>query len=168
MASVDGILAGINEQEMEKFQNIYFPLLEQIQSGMGSRRADYVSASDESVEDTADLYYQTQRINDEVTGQLATSEQTEASNRAKSLGLTSTRNQGANSAVDTADSVNKSVASGLLNVQTNLANSAISDASSASGLASSRTVQNANAKQAADAQNQQTAGMALAAIAMMM
>lgn len=168
MANPKSILTGINQEEMDNFNEVYMPLLDDLQQSMTTRAADYVKASDASVEDTSDLYYQTQRINDEVTGQLATDEQTAAQNRAKSLGLTAARNQGANTAVDTAESVNKSIASGILNMQTNLTNSAISDASSASGLASSRSIQNANAKQAADAQNQQTAGMALAAIAMMM
>lgn len=168
MANPNLILSGINQSEMDKFNDIYMPLFEQMQSGMATRRSDYVTASDKSVQDTTDLYYQTMRLNDEVTGQAATSEQTAAQNRAKSLGATTARNQGANSAIDTADEVNKSIATGLLNVQTNLTNSAISDASAASGLATSRGIQNANAQQAQDAQNQQTAGLALAAIAMMM
>lgn len=167
MADPESILTGLNQQEMDNFNNTYLPLLQNLQESMTTRRSDYVSASDDSAQDTSDLYYQTQRINDEVTGQAATSEQSAASNRAKSLGLTSARNSGANAAIDTADSVNKSIASGLLNIQTNLTNSAISDASSAAGLSSTRSVQNANAKQAATAQNQQLAGMGLAAIAML-
>lgn len=168
MATPDSILTGINQSEMDKFNSIYMPLFQSMQDSMATRRSDYVSASDQSVQDTANLYFQTQQLNNEVTGQSATAEQTSAQNRAKSLGLTSAINEGANKAVDTADSVNKSIATGLLNLQTNLTNAAVSDASSASGLATSRGIQNANAQQAQDAQNQQTAGMALAAIAMMM
>lgn len=168
MADPQDILVNINQQELDKFNNTYMPLLLQMQDSMSTRSADYVNASDESVKDTQDLYYNQMQLNNEITGQQATTQQTGAAGRAASLGSTSAYNAGANDAVDTAEDVNKNVALGVLNTQTNLTNQALSDASSASGLASSRAVQNANAKQAQAAQNQQAIGMAAMTAMMMM
>lgn len=168
MADPQDILVNINQEELDKFNNTYMPLLLQMQDSMTTRASDYVNASDESVKDTKDLYYNQMRLNNEITGQQATTEQTASAGRAASLGSTSAYNAGANDAVDTAEDVNKNVALGLLNTQTNLTNQSIADASSASGLASSRAVQNANAEQAQSAQNQQAIGMAAMAAMMMM
>lgn len=159
MSNPKEVLNALNAAEMDKFNNIYLPMLEKMQASLDTRRDEYVTASDKGVKDTTDLYMQQMRINNEVTGTEATGEQSAASKRLASLQGTSASIGGANDAVDTADNVNKSLASGLLNIGTNVTNSAISDASSASGLATSRQVNNANNAAAAKAQNQQMLGL---------
>lgn len=159
MSNPQEVLTAINAAEMDKFNNIYLPMLEEMQASLYTRRDEYVTASDKGVKDTTDLYMQQMRINNEVTGTEATGEQSAASKRLASLQGTSASVGGANYAVDTADNVNKSLASGLLNIGTNVTNSAISDASAASGLATSREVNNANNAAAAKAQNQQMLGL---------